>query len=109
MPYRVLVCDDEKLIRFTLREGLAAEGYVVHEAADVAEAKRAFSRQNMDCVILDHKLPDGDGFELLKTLKQEAPGIPVILMTAFANVQKAVEAMRQGASGGSLEPAARPR
>ena len=93
----VLVVDDEKLIRFTLRESLAAEGYVVHEAADVAEARRAFARQHMDCVILDHKLPDGEGFDLLKTFKAEAPDIPVILMTAYANVQKAVEAMRQGA------------
>ena len=55
----VLVVDDEKLIRFTLRESLSAEGYVVHEAADVAEAKRTFARQHMDCVILDHKLPPG--------------------------------------------------
>ncbi len=93
----VLVVDDEKLIRFTLRESLSAEGYVVHEAADVAEAKRAFARQHMDCVILDHKLPDGEGFELLKTFKIEAPDVPVILMTAYANVEKAVEAMRQGA------------
>ncbi len=93
----VLVVDDEKLIRFTLRESLASEGYVVHEAADVAEAKRVFGRQHVDCVILDHKLPDGEGFDLLKTFKQEAPDIPVILMTAYANVQKAVEAMRQGA------------
>jgi DNA-binding NtrC family response regulator len=93
----VLVVDDEKLIRFTLRESLAAEGYVVHEAADVAEAKRSFARQHMDCVILDHKLPDGDGFDLLKTMKLEAPDVPVILMTAYANVEKAVEAMRRGA------------
>jgi two-component system response regulator AtoC len=93
----VLVVDDEKLIRFTLRESLASEGYVIHEAADVAEARRVFARQHMDCVILDHKLPDGDGFELLKIFKAEAPDVPVILMTAYANVQKAVEAMRQGA------------
>jgi DNA-binding NtrC family response regulator len=93
----VLVVDDEKLIRFTLRESLAAEGYVVHEAADLGEARRAFARQHMDCVILDHRLPDGDGFDLLKIFKQEAPDVPVILMTAYANVQKAVEAMRQGA------------
>jgi DNA-binding NtrC family response regulator len=93
----VLVVDDEKLIRFTLRESLGAEGYVVHEAADISEARRAFVRQHMDCVILDHKLPDGDGFDLLKTFKRDAPDVPVILMTAYANVQKAVEAMRQGA------------
>jgi len=93
----VLVVDDEKLIRFTLRESLAAEGYVVHEAADVEEARNVFARQHIDCVVLDHRLPDGDGLELLKGFKQSAPDVPVILMTAYANVQKAVEAIRQGA------------
>jgi len=93
----VLVVDDEKLIRFTLRESLAAEGYVVHEAADVEEARTVFARQHIDCVVLDHRLPDGDGLELLQGFKQAAPDVPVILMTAYANVQKAVEAIRQGA------------
>jgi DNA-binding NtrC family response regulator len=94
---RVLVVDDEKLIRFTLRESLAEEGYVVHEAAGVDEAKKVFARHRIDCVILDHKLPDGDGFPLLETLKEDAPDVPVILMTAYSTIQKAVEAMRRGA------------
>jgi len=94
---RVLVVDDEKLIRFTLRESLAEEGYVVHEACDVAEAKELFARHRIDCSILDHKLPDGDGFELLETFKEQAPDVPVILMTAYSTIQKAVEAMRRGA------------
>jgi DNA-binding NtrC family response regulator len=94
---RVLVVDDEKLIRFTLRESLAEEGYVVHEASDVSEAKEIFERHRIDCSILDHKLPDGDGFELLETFKEQAPDVPVILMTAYSTIQKAVEAMRRGA------------
>jgi DNA-binding NtrC family response regulator len=94
---RVLVVDDEKLIRFTLRESLAEEGYVVHEASDVQEAKELFSRHRIDCSILDHKLPDGDGFELLEIFKEQAPDVPVILMTAYSTIQKAVEAMRRGA------------
>ena len=94
---RVLVVDDEKLIRFTLRESLAEEGYVVHEAAGVEEARKVCERHRIDCAILDHKLPDGDGFELLETLKEESPDVPVILMTAYSTIQKAVEAMRKGA------------
>ncbi len=94
---RVLVVDDEKLIRFTLRESLAREGYVVHEAADVAEAIREFERHSIDCAILDHRLPDGDGLDLLRTFKEQAPDVPVILMTAYSTIQKAVEAMRLGA------------
>ncbi len=93
----VLVVDDEKLIRFTLRESLAEEGYVVHEAADVAEAQKAFERYAIDCAILDHKLPDGDGFSLLQEFKEAQPDTPVILMTAYSTIQKAVEAMRIGA------------
>jgi len=93
----VLVVDDEKLIRFSLRERLAEEGYVVHEAADAAEAVRAFDRHRIDCAIVDHRLPDGDGFQLMRKLKELAPDVPVILMTAFSSVQKAVEAIRAGA------------
>jgi len=93
----VLVVDDEKLIRFTLRERLAEEGYVVYEAQDVAEGVKLLERHRIDCAILDHRLPDGDGFELMTLIKQIAPDVPTILMTAFSSVQKAVEAMRRGA------------
>jgi DNA-binding NtrC family response regulator len=93
----VLVVDDEKLIRFSLRERLAEEGYVVHEAADSAEAMRVAERHRIDCAILDHRLPDGDGFQLMSRLREAAPDAPVILMTAYSSVQKAVEAMRAGA------------
>ena len=94
---RVLVVDDEKLIRFTLRESLAEEGYVVHEAADVAEAHEIFGRFRIDCAILDHKLPDGNGIDLMNAFKELAPEVPVILMTAYSTIEKAVEAMREGA------------
>jgi len=94
---RVLVVDDEKLIRFTLRESLAEEGYVVHEAADLAEAIAVCARHRIDCAILDHKLPDGDGFALMTTIQEMHPGVPVILMTAYSTIQKAVEAIRRGA------------
>ena len=93
----ILVVDDEKLIRFTLRESLAVEGYVIHEAAEVAEAVRIFEEHRIDCAILDHKLPDGNGFELMSKFKERAPDVPVILMTAYSTVEKAVEAMRAGA------------
>jgi len=93
----VLVVDDEKLIRFTLRESLAEEGYIVHEAGSVAEAIDQCERRRIDCAILDHRLPDGDGFELMSTIHEKQPEVPVILMTAYSSVHKAVEAMRRGA------------
>ncbi|MHC4952366.1 MAG: sigma-54-dependent transcriptional regulator [Planctomycetota bacterium] len=93
----VLVVDDEKLIRFTLRESLAEEGYVVYEAGSVEEAIATCERRRIDCALLDHRLPDGDGFELMNTIHELQPEVPVILMTAYSSVQKAVEAMRRGA------------
>ncbi|MEM8885580.1 MAG: sigma-54 dependent transcriptional regulator [Planctomycetota bacterium] len=93
----VLVVDDEKLIRFTLRESLAEEGYVVHEAGDMEEAIAQCERHRIDCAILDHRLPDGDGFDLMTTIHELHPEVPCILMTAYSSVQKAVEAMRRGA------------
>jgi DNA-binding NtrC family response regulator len=93
----VLVVDDEKLIRFTLRESLAEEGYVVHEAGDIAEAMLVCERHRIDCAILDHRLPDGDGVKLMAAVRELHPDVPVILMTAYSSVEKAVEAMRLGA------------
>jgi len=93
----VLVVDDEKLIRFTLKESLATEGYVVYEAGDIAEALRVCERSRVDCAILDQRLPDGDGFQLMRDLREIVPDAPVILMTAYSSVQRAVEAMRAGA------------
>ena len=56
---RVLVVDDERLIRYSLRESLAEEGYIVHEAGDIAEALRVCDRHSVDCAIFDQRLPVG--------------------------------------------------
>ncbi len=94
---RVLVVDDERLIRYSLRESLAEEGYVVHEAGDIAEALRVCDRHSVDCAIFDQRLPDGEGTELMKQIKELDPDVPVIMMTAYSSVASAVEAMRAGA------------
>jgi len=94
---RVLVVDDERLIRYSLRESLAEEGYVVHEAGDIAEALRVCDRHSVDCAVLDQRLPDGQGTDLMKQIKELDPDVPVIMMTAYSSVANAVEAMRAGA------------
>ncbi|MFQ5845111.1 MAG: sigma-54-dependent transcriptional regulator [Planctomycetota bacterium] len=94
---RVLVVDDERLIRYSLRELLAREGYVVHEAADVEEALRVCDRHRIDCAVLDQRLPDGEGTGLLATIKELDPDVPVIMMTAYSSIENAVAAMRAGA------------
>jgi DNA-binding NtrC family response regulator len=94
---RILVIDDEKLIRWTLRERLERAGYTVVEAEHGAAAFEAMRQDDFDLLLLDFKLPDTDGLEILKVAKERKPAPAVILMTAFASVQNAVEAMRLGA------------
>ena len=92
----ILVVDDESLIRWTLSERLSQEGHAVVEA-ETAKAAIARFGPDIDLVLLDFKLPDGDGLQVLKALKASDPDVPVILLTAFSSIETAVEAMKQGA------------
>ena len=93
---RILVVDDEKLIRWTLRERLAEAGYAVVEAETGTEAL-LLAEEGADLVLLDFKLPDLDGLEVLRRLRERHPDTLVILITALATVENAVEAMKRGA------------
>jgi len=92
----ILVVDDEPLIRYALNDRLTDDGYRVVEAETAAGAI-AKSRDGVDLVLLDYKLPDGDGLSVLKQIKQNDPDTLVILLTAHQSVELAVEAMKQGA------------
>jgi two-component system, NtrC family, response regulator AtoC len=92
----ILVVDDEPLIRFALNDRLTADGYKVVEAEDAAGAI-AKSDLGVDLVLLDYKLPDGDGLSVLKRIKEHHPETLVIVLTAHTGVEIAVEAMKHGA------------
>lgn len=96
MALTVLIVDDEELIRYGLREWLHEEGYNVLEAPDGATALK-LANEDPDIVLLDYKLPDMDGLTILKELSSR-PGNPVvIMMTGYATIELAVDAMRNGA------------
>jgi len=95
-PAAILVVDDENLIRWSLTTRLSEEGYKVLEAATAAAALER-QREGVDLVLLDYRLPDGDGLEVLQRIKQADPDTLVILLTGHASVDTAVEAMKRGA------------
>jgi DNA-binding NtrC family response regulator len=96
-PVRVLIVDDELLIRWSLRETLAERGFTVSDVGDAGSALAAVAAERPDVVLLDLRLPDSEDLGLLASIRQLAPLCQVILMTAFGTVEAIDGAMRLGA------------
>lgn len=94
---RILIVDDEKNMRRILSTILQDEGHVVVEATGAKEAIDLISATQFDLVLTDQKMQDGDGLSVITASKDADPSLPVVMLTAFATVDLAVEAMRQGA------------
>jgi DNA-binding NtrC family response regulator len=96
---RILIADDEKNMRWVLAEALSAEdGYEVLQAEDGEQALEAIADQPPDLMVLDHKMPEPNGMEVLRTVRGKGMSFPIIMLTAHGNVEGAVEAMKAGAS-----------
>ncbi|MBW7957713.1 MAG: sigma-54-dependent Fis family transcriptional regulator [Deltaproteobacteria bacterium] len=94
---RILIIDDEPLMRISIGDALKGEGYEVSEAASGREGLGLAKDGGFDVVITDLRLPDIDGLEVLRSLRKSSPETMVILITAFGAVETAVEAMKYGA------------
>jgi DNA-binding NtrC family response regulator len=97
IPINILIVEDEKLIRWSLRERLGEEGYEIFEAATGYEALEKLKECEYDLILLDYRLPERDGLEILKDIARDFPDTLVIMMTAYSTVDSAVEAMKLGA------------
>jgi DNA-binding NtrC family response regulator len=93
----ILLVEDKDSLRTMLRHALEAQGHTVVEARDQPEAMQALQTSRPAIVLSDLRLPDGDGFGVLRAAKEIDPELPVIVMTAFGGIQDAVSAMREGA------------
>ncbi|MGA1524934.1 MAG: response regulator, partial [Planctomycetota bacterium] len=94
---KILLVEDEKSIAVTLLDDLEAAGHEVVHEADGARGIERLREEAFDCVITDVRLPGADGLKVLAAAKEARPGTEVLVMTAFATVEHAVEAMRLGA------------
>lgn len=103
---RILLVDDEPDIRFILGQQLISNGFVVVTAPDVRTALQLIREQYFDLIILDRLLPDGDGLQVLQTVRADSTGrmIPVILLSAVSALDERVRSLQQGADDYVVKP-----
>ena len=94
---KILVTEDEESLRFVLQKALEGEGYFVSTAANGATARRLLGESHYDVSLMDIKLPDIDGLELLKEFKDNGVDTAMIVMTAQNTMRNAIGAMKNGA------------
>lgn len=97
MRMKILIIDDEEKINTLLGRLLKLEGFEVAQAADLKSASRILASQDIDVVLCDVKLPDGNGVEFAGTIKKQYPLLEVVLLTAYGNIPDGVQAIKNGA------------
>jgi len=101
---RILIIDDDEHLRETLRDILAEKGYQVEAVGTGAEAVARFKETRFNLALVDIRLPDIEGIKLLRKLRRLAPHAEFIMITGYASLETAVEALRQGAADYVMKP-----
>ncbi len=97
MAHKILVIDDEKLIRWTLEQHLSREGYEILTADSAEKGLALINEEQPDLVLLDNRLPEMTGLELLEKINPRERGLMIIMITAYGMIDTAVKAMKLGA------------
>ena len=100
----ILIVEDDITFSLMLTTWLGKKGFVVRSSSSVSDAKRKLGEEAFDLVISDLRLSDSDGIDLLKWLKNTHPSLPLIMMTSYAEIQTAVQAMKLGAADYIAKP-----
>lgn len=104
MSLSTLLIDDDRAFSALAQAALQREGFPVQLARSLHEAREAVTKQAPDLVILDRRLPDGDGLDFLPELKTQVPGVVVVMVTAHGDIASAVDAIRAGAADYLAKP-----
>lgn len=94
---KILIVDDEEKLRNLLTRIISLEGFEVLQAGDIKSAIKKLEQQDIDVVLCDVKLPDGNGVDATKTIKEKYPSVEIILLTAYGNIPDGVQAIKNGA------------
>jgi len=101
---KILVVDDEEIVRNSLHDWLREDGYTVEAAEDGFKALEKIKENPWDIVLVDLKMPRMDGLELMERIKEIKPEIQIVIITAYATVHTAVEAIKKGAYDYLVKP-----
>lgn len=104
MSHSVLIVDDEKGIRMAFAQALQSDGHEVFESEDGTSALKIINEEKPEVILLDMKLPDMSGLDILRKIRKEGRDAIVIMMTAFGDIELAVEAMQLGAENFRMKP-----
>jgi len=101
---KILIADDDEFIRFTLDTIFKDDGYITTTTKDGKKAKELIVQEKFDVVITDIKMPEVDGVELLKWIKEAYPQISVIMITGYASLDSSIDSLRAGADDYIVKP-----